>query len=109
MADTALSEITEQRMLIESYLADLPGDAHVTLGPSEYGNGMERTFIATIMVGDPGSASELAVDDLYERVPEALMPMSNALVSRCSGHRLYAEGPGTPPRMGAEWTIKVLT
>lgn len=103
------SAITEQREYIAGLLSELPGDARVTLGPSEYGKAGERTFLATIIVGAPGEDAELTVDDLYERVPEALMLMSNAMVTRCSGHRLYADKPGAPPRMGAEWTIKVLT
>jgi hypothetical protein len=104
----ALSSITEQRHLIASYLEDLPGAAQVRLGPSEYGNAGMLSYVITIIVGEPGIESELVVDDLYEQVPEALMPMTNASVSHCSGHRLYADTPGTPPKMGAEWTVKVL-
>lgn len=106
-----MSEITEQRAMLAEAVEHLPGEASVRLGPSTYGTNGEREYALVIVVGPASPESEAIVDDLYDTVPEALelIPGLSLFTSKCSGHRLYADAPGSPPNMGAEWTVKVLT
>jgi hypothetical protein len=94
---------------LKGAVSGLPGEARVVLGPTEYGNKGMMTFVITVAVGPPTPGNEEVVDKLFNDLPAAVHDsIDGTHVSRCSGHRLYANGPGDEPRLGAEWTVLVL-
>ncbi len=115
--------ITKYRKALAEALKDTGGEVRVQLAPLDYANqggtfggGLEEIKLnARIIVGEPTDAADALVDTLVDKVPELVAAdrqlggvCSDADVTYCSGHRLYASGPGEQPLAGAEWTVKVV-
>lgn len=115
--------ITQYRNAVKSALASTGHDVIVQLAPLDYGkasgsfgDGVEDLkLIARITVGKPSDEADALVDKLVDEVPDLVHEdrtlggvVSDADVTYCSGHRLYATGPNEPPLAGAEWTVKVV-
>jgi hypothetical protein len=115
--------ITKYRRAISDVLGETGHDVRVQLAPLDYNNpggsfggGVEELkFTARVVVGEPTEAADAVVDELVDKVPDLIAAdrqlggaCSDADVTYCSGHRLYASGPNEPPLAGAEWTVKVV-
>lgn len=115
--------VTQYRKAVAAALAPTGHDVIVQLAPLDYnksGGGFgtavgELKLNARIVVGEPNDAADTVVDTLVDKVPELVAAdrtlggvCNDADVTYCSGHRLYASGPGEKPLAGAEWTVKVV-
>lgn len=111
-----MSQITDTRNALRSVVADLGDEVVVLVGPTDLKQGRAMGGVADmnyeirIIVGQPNDVTDAIVDDLIEDVPQMFErhPDLAVQVLRTSGHRLYASGPSAPPRLGCEWTVKVV-
>lgn len=115
--------MTKYRKALAEVLRETGHEVRVQLAPLDYGKAGgsfgelvdELKLNARIIVGEPTDTADAVVDDLVDKVPELVAAdrqlggvCSDADVTYCSGHRLYASGPGEQPLAGAEWTVKVV-
>lgn len=105
------SEVTDIRNKLEAIVNALEGvhRVNVQLGPSEY-EAAQTNFLVTVIVGEPTDGNREVVDELYGTVRDAVNGAGElaAFTTKCTGHRLYAQGPNDPPELGCEWTVKVV-
>lgn len=97
--------------------------AMVTVGPSKYDEGVQTdglTFMVAVLVGTASEQeAQVTLDAFLGRGPDSVKALVeadaalNATVTAATGQRIYAldtaSGTATPPVLGCEWTVEVLT
>lgn len=121
-----MNRITEVRAAIAESFGHIDHDKKVLMSPTDlmpaqaggtFGGGEkpDTNYVLRIMVGPASDEVERIIDDLVTDVASVIKQdrtlggvVSVAQLKHCSGHRLYGGEPGNLPRLGCEWTIKVM-
>lgn len=114
-----MASLTEIRRALAARLDNLDGQVTVRPGPTEYGRvkGFEaqRFTLRIVVTDDDGTLLDELLEPAGERsVRERLTAdytlgglVADVRIISSSGHQLYQHQDG--PRLGAEWTVEVLT
>jgi hypothetical protein len=128
----ALQPLVDDGTLVESSAYGLASPntpcAMVTVGPTRFDEGVQTdvlTFTVAVLVGTASEQdAQVNLDALLGRGPDSVKALieddpslggvcDEANVTAASGQRIYtldtASGTATPPVLGCEWTVEVLT